>query len=185
MNTESECWTRTHSVLPFWTDSIEINTRCSFANLMPFVRQALLRNTWRSSRSCPMYNTAYDDTYFVTRFLGGLKEEIRAAIGLHRPKNVLAASSLALLQEEEIAVSKGKAVAWDFHKSNYKPSFVSDKNKLVGSEKPAPTKSKGDKGDSGEKVKALMLFRKKMAIASSVERNGVTITSVLLRCQFM
>jgi hypothetical protein len=35
-----------------------------------------------------LYNPAYDDTFFVTRFLGGLKEEIRSAIALHRPKTV-------------------------------------------------------------------------------------------------
>lgn len=52
-----------------------------------------------------LYNTAYDDIYFVTRFLGGLKEEIRVAIALHRLKDVLTASSLALLQENELAAS--------------------------------------------------------------------------------
>lgn len=30
-----------------------------------------------------LYNTAYDDAYFVTLFLGGLKEDIRAPIALH------------------------------------------------------------------------------------------------------
>lgn len=30
-------------------------------------------------------NDQYDDTYFVTHFMAGLKEEIRAAIALHRP----------------------------------------------------------------------------------------------------
>jgi hypothetical protein len=41
--------------------------------------------------------------YFVTRFLGGIKEEIRSPIALHRPKNLEEAYSLALLQEEELA----------------------------------------------------------------------------------
>lgn len=113
------------------------------------------------SHSILLYNTAYDGTYFFTRFLGRLKEEIRAAIALYKPKDVLAASSLALLQEEESAASQGKAVARDFHKSNYKPSFVPDKNKIGGSEKAAPSKSKADKGDSDEKFKSLMAFRKK------------------------
>ena len=41
-----------------------------------------------------LYNTSYDDVYFVTRFMNGLKEEIRAPIALHRPKNVDTASAL-------------------------------------------------------------------------------------------
>jgi len=39
-----------------------------------------------------LYNDSYDDVYLVTHFLGGLKEEIRAPIALHRPKNVDTAS---------------------------------------------------------------------------------------------
>jgi len=34
--------------------------------------------------------------------LGGLKEEIRTAISLHQPKDVQSASTLAMLQEEEL-----------------------------------------------------------------------------------
>jgi hypothetical protein len=55
-----------------------------------------------------LYNAQYDDVYFVTRFMGGLKEEIRAPIALHQPKNVDTASALALLQEEEVEASKDK-----------------------------------------------------------------------------
>jgi hypothetical protein len=44
-----------------------------------------------------LYNPSYDDTFFVTRFLGGLREEIRSTFALHRPKTVQAASELALL----------------------------------------------------------------------------------------
>lgn len=32
-----------------------------------------------------LYNNGYDDTYFVTRFVAGLKEEIHSVITLHRP----------------------------------------------------------------------------------------------------
>jgi len=53
-----------------------------------------------------LYNSNYDDTYFVTRFVAGLKEEIRVVITLHQPKDVDTASALALLQEEEL--SRGK-----------------------------------------------------------------------------
>ena len=55
-----------------------------------------------------LYNTHYDDTYFVTRFLGGLQEEIRSVIALHRPTGVQTASALALLQEQELHASSKK-----------------------------------------------------------------------------
>lgn len=54
------------------------------------------------SRGILLYNASYDDTYFVVRFLGGLKEEICSAILLHQPKDVQYASTLALLQETEL-----------------------------------------------------------------------------------
>jgi hypothetical protein len=44
----------------------------------------------------------FDDTYLVTKFLVGLKEDIRSTIMLHLPKDVDTASALALLQEEEL-----------------------------------------------------------------------------------
>jgi hypothetical protein len=48
-----------------------------------------------------LYNPNYVDTFFVVRFLNGLKHEIWAPIVLHRPTTVDTASALALLQEEE------------------------------------------------------------------------------------
>jgi len=38
------------------------------------------------SHAIPLYNSYYDDTYFVVRFLGGLKEEFHTAISLHQPQ---------------------------------------------------------------------------------------------------
>lgn len=35
-----------------------------------------------------LYNPAYDDTFFVTRFVSGLHKNIRSAILLHRPCDV-------------------------------------------------------------------------------------------------
>lgn len=67
-----------------------------------------------------LYNPANDDTYFVTRFLGGLKEEIRVAIALHRPSDVDTASALALLQEEEIESSKKRLGSRDTGKHSFK-----------------------------------------------------------------
>lgn len=53
-----------------------------------------------------LYNDSYDDVFMVTHFLGGLKEEIRAPIILHCPQTLDIASSLALLQEEELQPMK-------------------------------------------------------------------------------
>jgi len=58
------------------------------------------------SHSILLYNSSYDDTYFVTRFLGGLRDDIRSIIALHRPSSVDTAIALAILQEEELAKSK-------------------------------------------------------------------------------
>ena len=76
-----------------------------------------------------LYNSAYDDTYFVTRFLGGLKEEIHSAIALHRPSDVLTASSLALMQETELEVVRTRGVQKEFSRPFSKHSGSSDKQK--------------------------------------------------------
>lgn len=67
-----------------------------------------------------LYNNAYDDVYFVTRFVAGLKPKLRTAIALHRPQDVATASTLALLQEEELNASHSKSFGWDFTKGNGK-----------------------------------------------------------------
>jgi hypothetical protein len=67
-----------------------------------------------------LYNSNYDDTYFVTRFVAGLKEEIRSVIALHRPSDVDTTSALALLQEEELSRAKQKFSG--FAKTNFKPN---------------------------------------------------------------
>lgn len=67
----------------------------------------------RRSHGILLYNNHYDDTYFVTRFLGGLQEEIRVGIMLDRPKDVQTTSSLALLQEEALEQAKKKSLHRD------------------------------------------------------------------------
>jgi hypothetical protein len=57
-----------------------------------------------------LYNPTYDDVFFVTRFLARLKEEIKRAITLHRPRDVDTASALALLQEEELGHARQKSL---------------------------------------------------------------------------
>lgn len=50
-----------------------------------------------------VHNHAYDDLFFVTKFVAGLKHEIKMAIRLHKPRTVDAALSLSLSQEELLA----------------------------------------------------------------------------------
>ena len=47
-----------------------------------------------------VYNKSFDETFFVSMFVGGLRTEIKAAIKLHKPRSVDAALSLAKTQEE-------------------------------------------------------------------------------------
>ena len=42
----------------------------------------------------------YDEAYFVTKFVNGMKREIQKAIKLHKPRTLDAAMSLAETQEE-------------------------------------------------------------------------------------
>ena len=93
--------------------------------------------------------------------MGGLSEEIRSVIALHHPKDVQAASALALLQEEELGNSKRKATSRDFSKTSYHPSVTTDKLRTPIPEKSVPPKNKTDKGDSDDKWKSLMTFCKK------------------------
>ncbi|XBH72107.1 hypothetical protein VPH35_099480 [Triticum aestivum] len=46
------------------------------------------------------HNAGFDPLYFTTKFLDGLRAEIRAGVVLHRPQELDTAFSLALLQEE-------------------------------------------------------------------------------------
>jgi hypothetical protein len=117
------------------------------------------------AHSILLYNPTYDDTFLVVRFLNGLKEEIRAPIALHRPKDVDTASALALLQEEELEArrrhSSGRSEIKDFGKLNSKVFSAGDKSK-------AATKR--------EEVKASLVDDKWAALKSFRKANGVCFT---------
>lgn len=68
-----------------------------------------------------VYNKAYDDTIFVTKFVGALKTEIKAAIKLHKPRSVDAAFSLAKTQEELLGELNKKTYSKTTYKEPYKP----------------------------------------------------------------
>lgn len=104
-----------------------------------------------------LYNYAYNDTYFVTRFLGGLKEEIRAPITMHQPRDVAAASVLALLQEEELLSSRKKSGSKEHNRNFTKSMSHGDKSSYGGSDK----QFKPDRPPMDDKLKALMAHQKK------------------------
>ena len=91
---------------------------------MVSVKQVQCLNSWTGfeelSHAVLLYNSTYDDTFFVTWFLGGLCEEIRSAIDLHRPKTVQEASVLALIQETELEQHRKKS-SQAMTKSSFRP----------------------------------------------------------------
>jgi hypothetical protein len=81
------------------------------------------------------HNAALDDTFFVTKFLKGLKKEIRSAIILHKPRTVDAAISLALLQEAQLN---------DYRRPRYEPKKWH--NQAGPGILPTPTEIRGPEG---------------------------------------
>ena len=103
-----------------------------------------------------LYNLAYDHVYFVTRFLAGLKEEIRAPIALHKVRDVETASALALLQEEELSAAKHKPFGRGFTKG-----FDRATNEKVGAGAGDKLAAKSQKSDAYDKLTSLKQYRRK------------------------
>jgi hypothetical protein len=113
------------------------------------------------AHSIMLYNPNYDDTFFVVRFLGGLKDDIRAPIALHRPSTVDTASALALLQEEELEFRRRYHSSKHDYKDPSKPSSrdftTGDKAKI--SQKKDDVK-RGDKTPREDEMTALLAYRR-------------------------
>ncbi|XP_066323723.1 uncharacterized protein [Miscanthus floridulus] len=70
------------------------------------------------------YNSGVDPVYFVTRFIDGLKPELRSILLVQRPKSLDAACTLALLQEEAGGVKDSARNAYlSPFKLHSKPSY--------------------------------------------------------------
>lgn len=83
-----------------------------------------------------LYNPSYD-VYFITRFLAGLKEEIRAPIALQRPRDVDTTSALGLLQKEELVAAKNKPFGRAFLKgANKAPDKLGMEKQAMKFQKP-------------------------------------------------
>ena len=71
-----------------------------------------------------LYNHSYDETFFVRRFIAGLKPAIRSAIKLHNPGTVDLAYSLAQTQEalliEDTPVNQARYLQRDGMRQKYK-----------------------------------------------------------------
>ena len=109
-----------------------------------------------------LYNPAYDYVFFVTRFLNGLKDEIRSVIVLHRPKDVETASALALLQEAELELGKKKSLskseAAPSYKASLKAGYSVDKGKTRTDQKSS------DEIKQNEKLEILKAYRKEKGL---------------------
>jgi len=109
-----------------------------------------------SAHNLLLYNPNYDETYFVTRFLTGLREDIRSGIVLHRPPNVDTASALALLQETELSKCKSKSVVRDSYRANFRT--MGDKLKTGEPDKP---KQQVPVTETEDKLANLKSFRRR------------------------
>ena len=108
-----------------------------------------------------LYNPQYDDVFFVIRFMNGLKEEIRAPIALHGPKNVNTASALALIQEEELQASQRKVMGKSDAKDNFKAgSRVFTTNDNAKNQARRDDGKKSDKAAMDDKWATLKAHRK-------------------------
>ena len=95
-----------------------------------------------------LYNHSYDETFFVRRFIAGLKPHIRSAIKLHNPGTVDLAFSMAQTQEAllvaDMAVQPYKYSHRDQLRSEYKqhsqlPGLLGNRpDEKYTSDQPAP-----------------------------------------------
>jgi hypothetical protein len=64
-----------------------------------------------------VHNRHYDEAFFVTKFVHGLKREIRRAIQLHKPKTVNLA--LSLPETEETLIEEARSYSYGKYKPEY------------------------------------------------------------------
>ncbi|XP_066314872.1 uncharacterized protein [Miscanthus floridulus] len=107
------------------------------------------------------YNKAVDPVFYVTRFVDGLRPEIRSVIIVQRPQSLDAACTLALLQEEA-GVGGTKDSSRSSSVPAYKPNL---KNAMPLPLLPAATKTQAvvaapAQSDAESKLSALKAYRR-------------------------
>lgn len=174
----------------FWMQSIEMDLRkCTSENLCYLVLDRFERAQYnqvirqffyiKQSSSVAEYIEAFDelvhkmlahDPYFnpsvgTSRFVDGLRPEIKAVVLVHRPKDLDTASSLAILQEEVLlgyssseSRRYGHSIGNSMIKVGFSPQPSRPPEKNVSEERKSPRNSKGR--SSPDKMAALMAYKK-------------------------
>jgi hypothetical protein len=73
-----------------------------------------------------VHNNHYGEAFFITKFVSGLKPEIKKAIRLHCPRTVDAALSLAETQEEMLEQahqSSGNRYKQEYSRSSFRSGY--------------------------------------------------------------
>lgn len=109
-----------------------------------------------------VYNKNYDEAFFVTNFIRGLKPEIQSAIRLHKPRTVDTALSLAQTQEDMLEVARQVTSSRYRHdyKNSYKNTHTTVKSILGSPLAPDERKPMEEKHTIEQKLDALKAMRK-------------------------
>jgi hypothetical protein len=165
----------------FWMQTVELNLKkCSWDHLCQLVIDRFDRDQFnhfirqffhaKQTGSVPEYVTLFDElmhqllahdplinpAILTGRFIDGLKSDIRAAVLLHRPKDLDTASSLAILQEEVLSgayTKEYKRLDASYSSRSLSKSFSSNSSPVEN--KPGTPTVPAD-----EKLAALMRYRK-------------------------
>jgi hypothetical protein len=175
----------------FWMQSIEVDLKkCTWDHLCKVVisrferdqHNQIIRQFLHISQtgSVPEYIEEFDelvhqllahDPYFnpsvvTSKFVDGLKPEIKSVVLVHKPKDLDTASSLAILQEEVIEGTSIKEKSAKVESQGHNKTFGKSSgnsssksielNKQEGKKSPYSPKGK----EQGEMVSALMAYRK-------------------------
>jgi hypothetical protein len=136
----------------------------------------------------------HEHRYFTTRFVDGLKNEIKSVVLVQRPADLDTACALALLQEEAESAQRKDFKRTEFA-FNPKPALASTPLPLP---LPLPRSNKSLGGGQGVVVPLIILMCIKQRTrwllfgitgvpgisVSIVQRNGFMVTNALLRCSY-
>jgi hypothetical protein len=71
-----------------------------------------------------MFNTRFDDLFFTSHFINGLKEGLRSAVQSHLPDSVTRASLLAKIQQQRAKHKPAKVAHAKFHTLAARKDYV-------------------------------------------------------------
>lgn len=137
------------------------NKQASYRHQMRVLRQtSSVSDYWdkfsRLRHQLLLYNPHIDEGHFIDEFIAGLRDDIRAAIWLHRPQELETAHLLALMQEEEAPVKK-KSYSKHEYKENFRPKW-NNNNRNIDDHK--SDSKHGDSTKSDDRLEALRAYRR-------------------------